>query len=282
MATLFEDNNDANLDELEKQIVQGSNYSNVKVPDAAQMFTNTMKNMESDNFPESAPSIVQTTIDPPEDDDGTENFHSPYDHDDNDLDRITKEQVTQEKIANVCGNLEPTDMHEFEQVGEDEDKDILIDKIDMLRNLLEDDGVEIENVPLVDKETSFKQIKAVHKTLLLKNDRNRCCTLAEELALSCAYGFEYAFDGKKEWFGRKPDLVGWPNTVKVKLKRMRYETSTFVHEIMSDYKISGGWRLLFEIVPSMLLYSRRRKVTRDDQLTNDSDFRDALGKLNSV
>jgi hypothetical protein len=45
--------------------------------------------------------------------------------------------------------------------------------------------------------------------LRLKNDRNRYSSFAEEMILSMAYGLEYLFDGEKEWFGRKPDLVGW-------------------------------------------------------------------------
>ena len=97
-----------------------------------------------------------------------------------------------------------------------------------------------------------------------------------------AYGMEYLFDGEKEWFSRRPDLVGWPETVKVKLRRMRYETSTFVQEVMEEYSVSPGFRLLLELVPSMFLYSRRRRISQDDNLATDSDFKNAISQLNSV
>jgi hypothetical protein len=93
---------------------------------------------------------------------------------------------------------------------------------------------------------------------------------------------EYLFDGKQEWFGRKPDLVGWSDTVKVKLRRMRFETSTFVQEVMQEYNMSAGFRLSLELIPSMFLYSRRRRDTQNDNLVSDLDYKNAINKLNSM
>jgi hypothetical protein len=164
----------------------------------------------------------------------------------------------------------------------------------MLRDTLDDDGINITSVPIVSKNNSLTDIRNVHKMLRLKNDRNRYCSFAEEMILAGAYGAEYLFDGDKEWFGRKPDLIGWPETVKVKLRRMRYDTSTFVQEIMSAYSFSPGMRLLIELIPSMLLYSRKRKTTQHDTLVNDmtapskkrtendGQYRDAIANLNSL
>ena len=90
------------------------------------------------------------------------------------------------------------------------------------------------------------------------------------------------FDGKKDWLGRKPDLTGWSDTVKVKLRRMRYETSTFVQEVMQEYNMSAGTRLALELLPSMFLYSRSRRLTRNDNLVSDSDYKDAISNMNSM
>ena len=152
----------------------------------------------------------------------------------------------------------------------------------MLKITLEDEGIDTSNVPTVNKNSSITDIQNVYKILRLKNDRNRYCSFAEELILSGAYGLEYLFNGQKEWFGRKPDLVGWPDTVKVKLRRMRYETSTFVQEVMQEYNMSAGVRLALELLPSMFLYSRNRRISQNDSLVSDTEYKDAMNNLNNI
>ena len=126
--------------------------------------------------------------------------------------------------------------------------------------------------------------KNVYKILRLKNDRNRYCSFAEEIILAGAQGIEHLFDGKKEWFGRKPDLVGWHQTVKVKLRRMRFETSTMVQGVMQEYNMSPGMRLMLELIPSMFLYSRQRSLaTRNhDNLNIDIEYQNATSNLNQI
>ena len=102
------------------------------------------------------------------------------------------------------------------------------------------------------------------------------------MILAGAYGLEYLFDGKKQWFNRKPDLVGWPDTVKVKLRRMRFETSTFVQSVMQEYNMNSGVRLALELLPSMFLYSRNRRLTQNDDLVSDSQYKDAISQMNSM
>jgi hypothetical protein len=157
-----------------------------------------------------------------------------------------------------------------------------MEQIDMLKITLEDDGIDIAGVPTLNKNSSMKEVQTVYKILRLKNDRNRYCSFAEELILSGAYGFEYLFDGKKEWFGRQPNLTGWCSTVKIKLRRMKFETSTFVGQVMSEYNMSAGMRLVLELLPSMFLYSRNRRISQSDSIISDNKYKDAISQLNSI
>ncbi len=192
----------------------------------------------------------------------------------------------QNNVRSVIDDLDDNDNVEFgtEYTGDDDDKNCLLEQIDALRNVLDGDGVDLSNVPKLTKDNSFNELQNVYKILQLKNDRNRYCTFAEELILAGAYGLEYLFDGEKDWFGRKPDLIGWPQTVKMRLRRMRFETSTFVKEIMQEYHMSSGMRLMFELIPSMFLYSRQRRVSNSssDNLVNDNDYKNAISNLNSL
>jgi len=149
----------------------------------------------------------------------------------------------------------------------------------MLRATLEDDGVDISRIDEVTHNDSNDKINLIYKTLLLKNDSNRYCSLAEELVLAGAHGLAYLFDGEKEWFGRKPDLVGWPDTVKVKLRRVRYESSRLIRDMVADYNISSGMRIGLELIPSAFLYTRNRRI-RGTGMSNDTAYKQAISELN--
>jgi hypothetical protein len=90
---------------------------------------------------------------------------------------------------------------------------------------------------------------------------------------------ESVFDGQREVFGSKIDLTGYSDTVKVKLRRMRYDTSTFVSNMMKGYNIGSGWRIVLELIPSLFLYSRDRKLTAKDSLMTDESYKKAMQNL---
>jgi hypothetical protein len=216
--------------------------------------------------------------------------HNNYEHQytpnqiiDDQLNFMTHEESKQQKINHVLHGIDDRELEfNIEKEKEDDDKSSLLEQIDMLKITLEDDGVDVSGVPHITKQSTIKDVQNVYKILRLKNDRNRYCSFAEELILAGAYGLEYIFDGKKIWFGRTPDLTDWSSTIKVKLRRMRYETSTFVQEVMQEYNMSAGMRLALELIPSMFLYSRNRRLAQDDNLVSDDEYRHAIGKLNSM
>jgi hypothetical protein len=196
---------------------------------------------------------------------------------------MTQEERKQDKINQVLHDIDDRELEfNVEKEKDEDDKASLLEQIDMLKITLEDDGVDVSGVPQITKNSSMNDVHNIYKILRLKNDRNRYCSFAEELILSGAYGMEYLFDGKKEWFTKTPDLTGWSSTVKVKLRRMRFETSTFVQEVMQEYNMSAGMRLALELLPSMFLYSRNRRLSQDDNLVSDVEYKNAISKLNSM
>lgn len=200
------------------------------------------------------------------------------------LNNMTKEERKQKQINRILGTIKKKDETDIfmEQQEEEDEMTRMLEQIDQLRVGLETDGVDLANVPSVSLQSSKQDIKSTLKMLRLKNNRLRYGDIFNEGILAVAYMLESTFDGKKEYFGRKPDLVGWPETVKVKLKRMKYDTSEFVSDIMKDYQISSGWRILLELVPSLFLYSRDRRVKADDNLINEDQFKAAMSNLNGM
>ena len=292
-----DDDVSSNIDllELEREIANGS-YNDINVKDTINVADEYKKEMDritrnyeidtlnnDDDYmsvkksPPTSPPMSHINISK-----NIYNSPSPV-FKDNRLNEITQEQTNQHKINQVLKGIDDKELEfNIEKEKEEDDKSSLFEQIDMLKITLEDEGIDTSNVPTVNKNSSITDIQNVYKILRLKNDRNRYCSFAEELILSGAYGLEYLFNGQKEWFGRKPDLVGWPDTVKVKLRRMRYETSTFVQEVMQEYNMSAGVRLALELLPSMFLYSRNRRISQNDSLVSDTEYKDAMNNLNNI
>lgn len=160
----------------------------------------------------------------------------------------------------------------FEREKREDQKCHMLAEIDSLSTILAEDGVDLSRVPKVDMKSSFDEINDTLKTLRHKNDSARYCSFAEEFLIFGACNLEEIFNGERTWFNKyKPDLTGWNNHVSVKLRRMRHDTSQVVADVMRDYAIGPGLRILLELIPSMVIYSRRRK----QQVGQTSVFSDA-------
>jgi len=193
----------------------------------------------------------------------------------------TEEQRKQKIINKVIGTTHDSKFS-IEKEKEEDDKAILLEQIDMLITNLKDEGINIDRIPEVDHNSSLEDIENVHKILRLKNDRNRYCTLAEECILAGSHTLEWMFDGEKKYFGKQPDLRGWSATVNIKLRRMRYDTSTFVSEVMQEYNLSHGTRIMFELIPSLFLYSKMKKSQYADNLITSDQMNEAIDRIRDI
>jgi hypothetical protein len=195
--------------------------------------------------------------------------------------RITEEQKKQKILNHVLDGIEDQKFS-VEKEKEEDDKAIMLEQIDMLMTNLKDEGIDVSRVPVVDTHSPVEDIASVHKILRLKNDRNRYCSFAEECILAGSHTLEWMFDGEKTYMGRRPDLRGWSATVNIKLRRMKYETSTFVSGVMQDYNLGPGTRIALELIPSLFLYSKMRKSQHSDNLITSDEMNAALDTIRDI
>lgn len=182
----------------------------------------------------------------------------------------TQEQTRRAHIDSVVGYSAGSSQI-FEREKRDEEKCNMLAEIDDLIVMLTDEECDLRRIPVVDCRSSFDGVADVLRILRRKADHIRCRSFAEEFLLFGAHTCEDLFDGKRVWFGRyQPDLTGWHNQVNVKIKRMRRDTSNVVSNIMQDYDIGAGARILLELLPNMVLYSKHRK-----EQYNQPNFLDA-------
>jgi len=176
---------------------------------------------------------------------------------------VTMEQQRRRQIDNVVGgdkNNGTAGDFSLENENREDMKAAMLSEIDNLLTTLEDENVDVSRIPKVGPESEYSTVSNVLRTLRFKFDHVRGCSLAEEAILFGAYCLEDMFDGQRTFFGRyRPDLTGWHTHVNVKLKRMRTDTAQLVNNIMRDNPIGSGFRVLLELIPNMVLYSRMRK-----------------------
>ena len=192
-----------------------------------------------------------------------------YDDDDFSY-KLTQEQTNQkivDKVLNFADNN--NDDFNIDDENREDLKLTLLEKIDNLTEELEDDGINLSKIPKVDYHSDLDKIEYVAKLLMLKSNRNRYSNLGEEFILAVAGGLEILCDGKREFLGVKPNLVGYSDVVKVKLRRVKNDTSQIVSSVVEKYEMSPIMTLLIELVPSLFLHSRRRSNQIYDNLYND-------------
>lgn len=299
IAQLLDYQGDANLNELEKSIIDGS----VDKP--------TSKS-EVEQFKEHLNQLGSLIGAPNVDDDRSISMHDTDDDDDvdddaNDYDdakstyhynrnvsssgnfehstynKATEEQKKQNVLNNVMKDMDhSSSAFQIDREIESDDKAMLLEDIDTLMVNMKDIGVDLSRIPEVNGSSSMTDIKNIHKILRIKNDRTRYCDLAEDSILGFAHAVEWVFDGKKEYLGRKPDLTGWHTTVNIKLRRMRYHTSTFVSDMMQTYDISHGTRILLELLPSVFTHTNIRKRQYGDTLVGSERMNDAMNTIRDI
>lgn len=201
----------------------------------------------------------------------TPNAQQIKSYDDDDFSyKLTQEQTNQ-KIVDKVLNFSNTNNSDF-NIDDENREDLkltLLEKIDNLTEELEDDGINLSKIPKVDYHSDLDKIEYVAKLLMLKSNRNRYSNLGEEFILAVAGGLEILCDGKREFLGVKPNLVGYSDVVKVKLRRVKNDTSQIVSNVVEKYEMSPIMTLLIELVPSLFLHSRRRSNQIYDNLYND-------------
>lgn len=188
------------------------------------------------------------------------------------------------QLENVMQNYGGGQIDNFSLKKEQEEdtKSILLEDIDELRFELEGDDVDISRVPEVDQDSPLADVQKVHKMLRVKYIRRRYNDFGHEIILAGAQGIGELFDGNRKVGPYKPNLNGWHNEVRTKLRRMRYETATIVSDIVQEYNIGPFSRLLLELVPSAVIYSNMKKNQHGQSNYTPDQISSAIGELRTM
>lgn len=199
----------------------------------------------------------------------------------------TRDEHLQSSISRVMENV-PNMNIDMEQEIEEERKNTLLEQIEALRDDLVELGVSVEGTQYyVSYDAPLKRIEEVHRRLTFKYNKLKYNSIAEEALVAGASLLEMIFNGKHEYFGARPDITGYSDVVKSKLKRIRVETSTAVSRFVAKNNIGVMPRLMMELLPSLITQSQRRKLQVGDSLnanvsSKKNSIRSHISDLNNM
>ena len=196
-------------------------------------------------------------------------------------DRNFGEQTLESKRSKVVENVirDMTEIDLSDELREDDEKIQLLDEIEILWDVLKEEDIDLSRITMPTMETPISIMRKVRRSLRLKNNRVRSRHFAEEVLLASAYALEHVFDGEKTYFGRRPNLSGWPSTLNVKLRRMRFETSSLASNVMSNLNTGPAIQILMELIPSMILCARMRKTQAPADVINSQSMNKAFSRI---
>jgi len=196
----------------------------------------------------------------------------------------TREEQLQNNISRVLETVPKMNI-DMDQEIEDERKNYLLEQIESLKDDLDELGISVDRIPYVSYDSPLKQIDEVHKRLMFKYNKLKYNSIAEEALVAGASVLEMIFNGKHEYFGCRPDITGYSDVVKSKLKRIRFETSTAVNRFVTNNNIGGASMVMMELLPSLITQSQRRRLQTNDSINaniNKESIRSHISDLNSM
>lgn len=193
--------------------------------------------------------------------------------------RFTEEAQKRDRLASALNALSIGADGILDVDRENDRKLVMIEEIEDLLSVFKDNGEDMSHVHVPTAGDPTEVIQSTLKILRRHNDMRRFSSFADDCIMLAAASLEELCDGKRDWFGFKPNLVGWSNQVRAKLKRMHHDTAQIASSVFNDYNIGPGTRLMFELVPNLVMYGRMRATDRKND-GNDANFDAAINRLN--
>lgn len=198
--------------------------------------------------------------------------------DDKNYPQQTMEEQRSKALRNMMSENEEMD-DDFDITPErlEDNKSLMIEEIESLKNELYLENVKIDDRFNVTEHDSYEKIQDVWRKLKIKSQYKMYNTMFEDSVMLFAKGVEWTFDGKDGGI----NMTGWPDALRPKLRKMRLETASFISDIMQEYRMSPGITIISQILMSGILWSvTNRKTTEENKKTiSDREWKEASHKM---
>jgi hypothetical protein len=139
----------------------------------------------------------------------------------------------------------------------DDEKIVLLDKIDEIKKRLVKKNINIDNVPIITYDSSLPEIKYTYRLLQVKNNRDLNINFTNNMVKISISLLEKVFDGQKTYFGITPNIVGYSKIAQITLQDLNIEAEQLSGEIFNRQNTNPAFKIAAAIIPGMIYYSTR-------------------------
>lgn len=172
---------------------------------------------------------------------------------------LSKERrILDSVIGNLRHDIEPERV--IETVDTFEKKRRGLEDIEALKSTLREDGIDDSTYCTPTVRSSLQDIETTKDILWERSSRSRFSTIGNEIMVLAAGMIGTVFNGE-----RKIPVLGildyrdYDQTVRCKLRKMRFDTANAVSTVISSNKMGVWTRLALELFPSFIAYPRVKK-----------------------
>lgn len=166
-----------------------------------------------------------------------------------------------ESINQYQGEMAAPEEDEVDDM--EERKADMIADIDELTQELVNMKRPVKNIPKLSEDSEYREVLSVFKMVRRRYDFARGFEFGQDVIVAMAQGLGWLFDGKRQFGPFRPYATNWHMGVRPKLRKMRFETSSAVSQVMGATGLGSGWRILLELVPSLIVYSNMHGADAD-------------------
>lgn len=190
---------------------------------------------------------------------------------------LSREQRASSQIKNLFSHM---DIDEYERVEDLEDNKFeLLEEIHNLKESIVEGGGRVDDIPEVTDEDSMEDIQKAYKKAKYRNNIQNYAETGGNLIMISAQALGKLFNGKRKVLGFQPNFSTWAEKcVRPKLRRIKPETTTMVSNAVEYFGISGGQRIVFELLPSLIVHGATQTEPRTSAVAH-GDYVDASADL---
>jgi len=175
---------------------------------------------------------------------------------------------------------------ETEQFDKDDHLHMLVDKIDEMKDYLQEMGYDISRIDNVDYNSDYDLVHRVYKRCNRILHKRRYSNMFMQICLAGGTVLENVFDGERVFFAKyRWNMKGARSTIQTRMRQMEYETSVIMARVIDHYGLGEGTVVAMDIIPALLTLpyqNAKKEEAQKEKQIDKSEYSSALNELEAL
>jgi len=175
---------------------------------------------------------------------------------------------------------------ESEQFDKDDHLHMLVDKIDEMKDYLQEMGYDISRIDNVDYNSDYDLVHRVYKRCNRILHKRRYSNMFMQICLAGGTVLENVFDGERVFFAKyRWNMKGARSTIQTRMRQMEYETSVIMARVIDHYGLGEGTVVAMDVIPALLTLpyqNAKKEEAQKEKQIDKSEYSSALNELEAL